>query len=86
MPLCPYLQNLNGEGKSRAGLALGAQMLARQGLPGVLRQHGLGIERVDVRRPAIEEEVDDPLGLGREVRRVRRQRRSGLGLGQRPKG
>jgi hypothetical protein len=39
-----------------------------------LRERRLGVERVDVRRRAAGEDVDDVLGLGVEVRLVRRQR------------
>ena len=40
----------------------------------VLRQRRLGVERIDVRRAAVHEQEDDPLGPRREVRRLRRQR------------
>ncbi len=50
------------------------RFVARQRLAGILRQRRLGIERIDVRRPAVHEQVDDALGLGRKVRRARRQR------------
>src|SRR6185503_4876223 len=46
----------------------------RERLPGVLLQRGLRVPRIDVRRPAIQEDMDDMLRLGREVGRSRRQR------------
>ena len=48
---------------------------ARQRLVGVLGEGRLGIPGVDVRRPAAGEDVDDMLGLGGEVHRVRGQAR-----------
>ena len=51
-----------------------ARLSVGSGLAGVLGEQRLGVERVDVRRPAVHEQVDDVLGLGREVRRVRQQR------------
>jgi hypothetical protein len=43
-------------------------------MAGILRQGGLRVERVDVRRPAVQEEVDDTLGLAPEMRRLGGQR------------
>ena len=71
MPLWPYFLNRNGERHGRAGLALGGQ-IGRHRLAVVAVEHRLGVERVDVRRPAVHEQVDDPLG----------PRRSGGGLGK----
>ena len=44
------------------------------GLPCILASVGLGVERLQVRRPAGHVEVDDPLGLGGEVERMDRCR------------
>ncbi len=67
--------------------ALPAAGLDRIGrvLPLVVLQGGLGVERIDVRRPAVHEQEDQALGPRREVRRVRRQRveRDGRLLGPR---
>ena len=70
IPLWPYFWNLNGEGNAAPVLRSVRQVLGQR-LAGVLRQRGLGVERVDVRRAAVEEEMDDPLRLAREVRRLR---------------
>src|SRR5262249_31957564 len=40
----------------------------------VLDQRRLGVERIDLRRATVHEEVDDALGLRLEVRLLRRQR------------
>ena len=40
------------------------------GWPCILASFGLGVERLQVRRAAGHVEVDDPLGLGREVERM----------------
>ena len=45
-----------------------------QRLACVLVQERLGVEGIDLRRSAVQEDVDDVLGLGGEVRRPRRQR------------
>ena len=66
MPLWPYFWNSNGEGNA-APVLRSVVSVSRQRLAGVLLQGGLGIERVDVRRPAVQEEVDDALGLAGEV-------------------
>ena len=79
MPLWPYLRNLNGEPHRRAGLAFGAEVRLGSGLPWYFVEHRLGVERVDVRRPAVHEQVDDLLGPGREVGRPRGQRVERIG-------
>ena len=61
--------------KRRSGLALGAEILAWQRLTRVLRQQRLGIERVHVRRTAVQEEMDDAFCFGCKVRRPRNRRR-----------
>ena len=57
-----------------AGLALRLQIARGHRLAVVLRQHRLGIERVHLRRPAVQEQVDDALRLGGKVRRLGRKR------------
>lgn len=59
---------LEGRGKCRARLAFGEEVLAGQLLAGVFGERGLWIECVHVRRPAIEEEVNDALGSCAVVR------------------
>jgi hypothetical protein len=51
-----------------AARATFGQVGHRQRFTGVLLKLGLGIERIDVRWSAIEEEVDHAFGLGREMR------------------
>ena len=70
MPLWPYFWNLNGDGKRGPGLALGRQVPPGSGWPAYFVERRLGVERIDVRRPAVHEQVDDALGLGREMRRA----------------
>ena len=72
MPDCPHLWNLNGDLKSAPGFAVGLEPGRLLAVP--LRQFGLGVERIDLRRPAVHEQVDDVLRLRREVRRLRRER------------
>ncbi len=57
-----------------ARLALSPQVAARIRLTVVLLQSRLVVETVDMRRRAIQEQVDDVLRLRREVGRLRRQR------------
>ena len=68
------LRELERRAHGRAGLALGAQIAAGQRLAVILVQQRLGIERVDLRRPAVHEQVHDLLGLAGKVRRLGRQR------------
>ena len=64
------LAELERRGEGGAGLALGAPGCRRAAAwPAYFVEHRLGIERIDVRRPAVHEQVDDVLGLGREMRR-----------------
>src|SRR3954464_5178141 len=58
-----------------AGLALSAQVAASQWLPMMFIEHGLGVERIDLRHAAIHEQEDNALGPRGEVRRLRRQGR-----------
>ena len=73
-PDCPQRLKRNGDIMSPRGAALGAQIRRRRPLPVVADESGLGIERIDLRRPAVHEDVDDPLRLGRKVRQPRRER------------
>src|SRR5262249_10580025 len=67
---------LEGEWRleQRARFALGLSVARGCGLPVVLVEQRLGIERVDLRRTAVEEEEDDVLCLCGEMRRLRSQR------------
>ena len=60
--------------KRRAGLSLGANIFDGQRFAGVFGQRGFGIERIDMRRPAVEEKVNHPFGFGRKLRRFGRER------------
>ena len=73
-PLWPYFWNLNGDGNAAPVLRSVRRFAGRQRLAGVLRQRRLGVERIDLRRPAVDEDVDDVLRLRREVRLLRRER------------
>ena len=68
------LLELERRGKRRAGLPLGRQIRRRQSSAGVFCQSRLGIERIDVARSAVHEQVNDPLGLRRKMRRPLGQR------------
>ena len=61
--------------KRRAGLSFRTQVVHREKFPGILLQRWLGIERINVRRPTIEKNMNDPLGLGSELRLLHRERR-----------
>ena len=67
------LRELERRGEGRAGPALGAEVAGGQRLARVLGERGLGVEGIDVGRAAVHEEVDDALGLGREVRLLGRE-------------
>jgi hypothetical protein len=69
---------LERRGKRGAGLALGAERFGQR-LAGIFGQGRLGIERIDVRRAAVEEEVDDALGLAGKMRQAGRERAGGFG-------
>ncbi len=77
----PMLLKLVGRGERGARLSLGGQ-IEGQLLSVPLGQFWLGVERVDVRRPSVHEQVDDAFRLGGIVGRLRRQRieRRGVGL------
>ena len=53
-PLWPYWSNRNGERQRRPGRPFGAQVARRQLLAVVFREQRLRIERVDLRRTAVE--------------------------------
>ena len=67
MPLCPYLRNVNGEPIAAPVLRSVRRLGPGSGLPWYFVEQGLGIERVDVRRAAVHEQVDDLLGPGRKL-------------------
>ena len=71
---------MNGDAQQVAGLALRLQIAGGHRLAVILGQHRLRIERVHLRRSAIQEQKDDVLGLRREVRRFGRERRRALPL------
>ena len=71
MPLSPCCVNFQGDlsrlpvaANCTRGLANGS------GLPSSRVKQRLGVERVDVRRPALHEQEDDPLGPRRKMRRL----------------
>ncbi len=74
MPLSPYFWNLKGDGNAAPVGRSVCRLSTGSSLPGILRQRRLGIERVDVRRSAVHEQMNDVLGLGRKMRRFRQQR------------
>ena len=59
------LLELERRGERRAGLALGGQVRRRQRLAGVFGEPGLG-SNVSTCEPAVQEQVDDVLRLGRQ--------------------
>src|SRR5262249_33948839 len=67
------LLELEWRGERRTGLPLRAEVCRRQRLPRILRKRRLRVERIDLARPAVSEEVDDALRLRREVRLLRRK-------------
>ena len=82
MPLWPHLRNVRfvAEERVRRDLAGGSRpwpKLAGKRLAGEPLKVGLGVERLEVARAAVHEEVDDPLRLGREMRRFGRMRIDG---------
>ena len=84
----PIALELERGGKGRASPSLGANVFTRQRLAGILGESGLGIERVDVRRPPLEK-VDHALRAGGKVRVLHEQRRRksrllGARRGERP--
>ena len=69
---------LEGRCEGRAGLTFGPEIRDGQWLPVVLCQNRLRIERVHVGWTAIEEKMNDPFGLPREMRSPRRQWNQGF--------
>ena len=72
IPLSPYCWNFQGEPSSfpvsanwTRGFANGKRLAV------VALEQRLVVERIDVRRPPLHEQEDDPLGPGGEVRRAR---------------
>ena len=86
MPLWPYFRKvrLRAEepGVALDELVLGLAELLGPRLAVELVEQRLGVERLQVARPAGHEQEDDRLRLGREVRRLRGERvgRAGAGL------
>ena len=74
MPLCPYFLNVNGDFSRLPVLRSVCRLPEGIGLPLYFVEHRLGIERVHLRRSAVQEQIDDALGLGRKMRRLGRQR------------
>ena len=68
------LLELERRRKCRAGFALSGKIAGGQGFVRVFFQRRLRVKRIDVRRPAVEENVDDPFGPRGKQRRFRRQR------------
>ena len=65
-PALAVLPELPGRAEQRPGLGeLDAGLRERQGLAVVALEQRLVVERVDVRRPPLHEQEDDPLGPGR---------------------
>ena len=84
MPHCPRFSNLKGLPSTLAVGLMNASFKSfvrdsGRGLPFHLLQLGLRIEEIHLARRAFHEEEDDVLRLGREVRRLWRERRHGLG-------
>ena len=81
MPAWPCLRCLYGEGRIFPSRRLRPLAFTKLGhaLAGVFVQRRLGVERVDVRRPAVHEQEDEVLGPRREVRRLGRERVAVIG-------
>src|SRR5579862_851774 len=58
----------------RARLAFRLRIVERQRFAVILRQHRLRVERIDMRRPAVHEQMNHALGLRRQRRALRRHR------------
>ena len=70
--------------ESGPGRPFSAQVARGDFAAGVLREERLRIERVDLRRPAVEIDVDDVLGLAGKVRALSRLRIRALGTARPP--
>ena len=78
LPLWPYCLKPNGEGIRPFFVFRSVLRSTRLGrLPGVLRECRFVVKRVDLRRATRHEQLNDVLGLGREVRCLGRERRGG---------
>lgn len=66
----PGLIEFESCGQAVAGFPFGGQMACGHRFACMLRQHGLGVKCIDLRRTAVHEQVDDVFGFGREMRRL----------------
>ena len=66
MPLWPYFLNVNGDGNA-APVLRSVVSVSGSGWPAYFCQRGFRIERVDVRGPAVQKEVNDPLRFAGKV-------------------
>ena len=73
-PLLPYFLNLNGDGKAAPVRRSVRRFAVGSDLPAYFVERRLRVEGIDLRRPAVGEDVDDALRLGREVRLLGRER------------
>ncbi len=70
-PALAILAELERRRQSGAGFSFGGQIAAGKFFAGVLGEHRLGIEGIDVGWPTVEEDVNNMLGLGGKVGRLR---------------
>jgi hypothetical protein len=68
----PVLLEREWRSQQVAGFPLGPKIARRHRLPVKLVEHRLWIERIHLRWPAVQEQVDDALRLGRKVRGLNR--------------
>ncbi len=73
-PALAVLLECEGRLERRACLAFGGP-IGRDRLAVVLGEHRLGVERIDMRRPAVHEQMHDPFCLAGKLRRLRQHRR-----------
>ena len=66
MPLWPYLLERNGDARAAPVWRSVVRLPAGSVCPSYFCEQRLGVERVDLRRPAVEIDVDDVFGLARE--------------------
>ena len=78
-PHWPYFWNLNGEGNAAPVRRSVRRFAVGSGLPAYFVERRLGVERIDLARPAVGEDVDDALRLRREVRLLGRERVEAVG-------
>ena len=74
IPLWPCGRAAKRRGHDLAALSPAGRDRRGRVLPGVALERGLGIKRINVRRSAVHEQKDHPLGSRREVRRPGSQR------------